>query len=71
VVAGVEEAGDSEGREVHTQEVPEDDVPDEYLDKDWSHAQASTQNQPKITTPNRSSKLFSTLCYGQPRPLTC
>jgi hypothetical protein len=34
VVAGVEEAGDSEGREVHTHEVPEDDVPDEYLDKD-------------------------------------
>jgi hypothetical protein len=34
VVAGVEHAGDSEGREVHTHEVPEDDVPKEYRDKD-------------------------------------
>jgi hypothetical protein len=34
VVAGVEEAGDSEGREVHTHEVPEDDVPGEYLDEE-------------------------------------
>lgn len=34
VVAGVEEADDQETREVHTHEVPEDDVPDEYLDKD-------------------------------------
>ena len=33
VVEGVEEAGDDE-REVHTHEVPEDDVPEEYLDKD-------------------------------------
>lgn len=33
-VAGVEEADDSEEREVHTHEVPEDDVPEEYLDKD-------------------------------------
>jgi hypothetical protein len=32
VVTGVEEAGD--GREVRTHEVPEDDVPEEYLDKD-------------------------------------
>ena len=32
VVKGVEDAGD-EG-EVHTHEVPEDDVPEEYLDKD-------------------------------------
>lgn len=32
VVKGVEDAGD-EG-EVHTHEVPEDDVPQEYLDKD-------------------------------------
>jgi hypothetical protein len=32
IVKGVEDAGD-EG-EVHTHEVPEDDVPDEYLDKD-------------------------------------
>jgi hypothetical protein len=34
VVAGVEEADDSEGREVHTHEVPEDDVPGEYLDEE-------------------------------------
>lgn len=34
VVAGVEEADDAEVREVHTHEVPEDDVPEEYLDKD-------------------------------------
>ena len=34
VVKGVEDAGNSEGREVHTHEVPEDDVPEEYLDKD-------------------------------------
>lgn len=33
-VAGVEEAGDEDTREVHTQEVLEDDVPGEYLDKD-------------------------------------
>jgi hypothetical protein len=33
-VAGVEEADDQDAREVHTHEVPEDDVPDEYLDKD-------------------------------------
>jgi hypothetical protein len=33
-VAGVEEADDSDEREVHTHEVAEDDVPDEYLDKD-------------------------------------
>jgi hypothetical protein len=33
VVAGVEEADDSEGREVQTREVPEDDVPGEYLDE--------------------------------------
>ena len=32
VVAGVEDAGDTEEREVHTHEVPEDDVPEEYLD---------------------------------------
>jgi hypothetical protein len=30
----VEAAGDAEGKEVHTHEVPEDDVPGEYLDKD-------------------------------------
>jgi hypothetical protein len=33
-VAGVEEADDQDTREVHTHEVPEDDVPDEYLEKD-------------------------------------
>lgn len=33
-VAGVEEADDQDTREVHTHEVSEDDVPDEYLDKD-------------------------------------
>lgn len=33
-VAGVEEAGDADESEVHTHEVPEDDVPEEYLDKD-------------------------------------
>jgi len=34
IVEGVEEAGDREGREVHTREVPEDDVPGEYLDEE-------------------------------------
>jgi hypothetical protein len=33
VVMGVEDAGDAEGREVRTHEVPQDDVPGEYLDK--------------------------------------
>jgi hypothetical protein len=33
-VMGVEAADDAEGEEVHTHEVLEDDVPDEYLDKD-------------------------------------
>jgi hypothetical protein len=33
-VAGVEEADNAPQREVHTHEVSEDDVPDEYLDKD-------------------------------------
>jgi hypothetical protein len=33
-VAGVEQADDADEREVHTHEVPEDDVPDEYLEKD-------------------------------------
>ncbi len=32
VVAGVERAGDADEQEVHTHEVPEDDVPGEYLD---------------------------------------
>ena len=34
VVTGVEEAEKHEDREVRTREVPEDDVPGEYLDKD-------------------------------------
>jgi hypothetical protein len=33
VVMGVEDAGDADGREVSTHEVPQDDVPGEYLDK--------------------------------------
>jgi hypothetical protein len=33
-VAGVEEADNTDEREVHTREVPEDDVPGEYLDED-------------------------------------
>jgi len=33
VVAGVEDAGARAEREVHTREVPEDDVPEEYLDE--------------------------------------
>ena len=33
-VAGVEKADDEDEREVHTEEFEEDDVPDEYLDKD-------------------------------------
>jgi hypothetical protein len=34
VVSGVQSAGDHEGQEVHTHEMPEDDVPGEYLDED-------------------------------------
>jgi hypothetical protein len=34
VVAGVERAGNDRVKEVRTHEVPEDDVPGEYLDKD-------------------------------------
>jgi hypothetical protein len=34
VVAGVERADDSDEQEVRTREVPEDDVPEEYLDQD-------------------------------------
>jgi hypothetical protein len=33
-VSGVEAADDQDTKEVRTHEVPEDDVPDEYLDKD-------------------------------------
>jgi N utilization substance protein A len=32
-VSGVEHAGDTDEKEVHTHEVPQDDVPGEYLDK--------------------------------------
>src|SRR6202140_908237 len=32
-VTGVEHAGDTDEKEVHTHEVPQDDVPGEYLDK--------------------------------------
>jgi hypothetical protein len=34
VVKGVEDAGDSDEGEVHTHEVPQDDVPGEYRDKE-------------------------------------
>ncbi len=34
VIAGVQEAGDDEPKEVRTHEVLEDDVPSEYLDED-------------------------------------
>ncbi len=34
VVKGVEDADNADESEVHTHEVPEDDVPEEYLDKD-------------------------------------
>ena len=34
IVGGVEDAGRHDEREVRTHEVPEDDVPEEYLDKD-------------------------------------
>ena len=34
VIAGVERAGDADEQEVHTHEVPEDDVPGEYLDEE-------------------------------------
>jgi hypothetical protein len=34
VVAGVESAGNNDEEEVRTREVPEDDVPGEYLDKE-------------------------------------
>jgi hypothetical protein len=35
-VAGVEEADNADEREVHTHEIPEDDVPEEYIDKDYN-----------------------------------
>jgi hypothetical protein len=34
IVAGVEDSRNREGQEVRTREVPEDDVPQEYLDPD-------------------------------------
>ncbi len=34
IVRGVEDAGDADEEEVHTHEVPEDDVPGEYLDEE-------------------------------------
>ena len=34
VVSGVERAGDEDEKEVRTHEVPEDDVPEEYLDEE-------------------------------------
>jgi len=34
VVEGVEEADNADEQEVRTREFPEDDVPEEYLDKD-------------------------------------
>ena len=34
VVTGVEDAGNADEKEVRTHEVPEDDVPGEYLDKE-------------------------------------
>jgi hypothetical protein len=33
-VKGVQDAGDHDEQEVHTHELPEDDVPEEYLDKE-------------------------------------
>ena len=34
VIGGVEDAADPDVAEVHTKQVPEDDVPAEYLDRD-------------------------------------
>jgi len=34
VISGVENAPDPDVAEVHTRQVPEDDVPEEYLDRD-------------------------------------
>jgi hypothetical protein len=33
-VAGVEDADSKDEKEVHTREIPEDDVPEEYLKED-------------------------------------
>lgn len=34
VVKGVEDVPDADAEEIHTREVPEDDVPEEYLDRE-------------------------------------
>ena len=34
VISGVEDAPDADVAEVHTRQIPEDDVPSEYLDQD-------------------------------------
>jgi len=34
VISGVEDAPDADVAEVHTKQVPEDDVPSEYLERD-------------------------------------
>jgi hypothetical protein len=34
VISGIEDAPDPDVAEVHTRQVPEDDVPSEYLDRD-------------------------------------
>ena len=34
IVQGIEDSRDREGQEIRTREVPEDDVPDEYLDQE-------------------------------------
>ena|ERR1700686_366623 len=34
IVSGVEDSGERDGKEVRTREVPEDDVPGEYLDEE-------------------------------------
>jgi hypothetical protein len=34
IVSGVEDSGNREGKEVRTRQVPEDDVPGEYLDEE-------------------------------------
>lgn len=34
IVSGVENAPDPDEAEIHTTEIPEDDVPEEYLDND-------------------------------------
>ena len=34
LLTGVEDTEDNEGKDVHTHEVPEDDLPGEYLDQD-------------------------------------